>query len=107
MLSFYYQMKKIFLFLCLMFLTALYSQNEEKSDKIQHFISEYFALDRENIHVHFNKDVYFTDEKIWFTGYVYHQQNRRLFEETTNVFMELFDQDQSLIEKKLLFSYKG
>lgn len=100
-------MKKIFLFLCLMFLTALYSQNEEKSDKIQHFISEYFALDRENIHVHFNKDVYFTDEKIWFTGYVYHQQNRRLFEETTNVFMELFDQDQSLIEKKLLFSYKG
>jgi hypothetical protein len=101
-------MKKLCLFLLLFCLTSLYSQNaEEKSDKIQQLLSEYYTLDRENIHVHFNKDIYFTDEQIWLTGYVYHQQNKTLFEATSNVFMEFFDQDKALIEKKLLFSYKG
>src|SRR5690606_4627685 len=101
-------MKKLSLFLCVLCLTTLYSQrSEEKSNKIQELLSEYYTLDRETIHVHFNKDVYFTDEQIWLNGYVYHQQNRMLFEETTNVFMEFFDQDKALIEKKLLFSYKG
>jgi hypothetical protein len=101
-------MKKLFLFLSLLYLAALYSQNtEEKINKIQQLLSEYYTLDRENIHVHFNKDIYFTDEQIWLNGYVYHQQNKSLFEATTNVFMELFDQDQALIEKKLLFCYKG
>lgn len=101
-------MKKLCLFLFLLCLTAVYSQNaDEKSDKIQQLLSEYYTLDRENIHVHFNKDVYFTDEQIWLTGYVYHQQNKTLFEATSNVFMELFDHDKALIDKKLLFSYKG
>ncbi|MFA7444843.1 MAG: hypothetical protein WCY89_02770, partial [Flavobacteriaceae bacterium] len=101
-------MKKLSLLLFSLFCcTALSQTTDEKPEEIQQLFSEYFLLDRENIHVHFNKNIYFTDEQVWLTGYVYHQQNQRLFESTTNVFMELFDQDKALIEKKLLFVYKG
>lgn len=102
-------MKKshLLLFFSLCFIPLYSQKTEEVPEKIQQLFLEYYTLDRENIHVHFNKDVYFTDEQIWLTGYVYHQQNRTLFEATTNVFMELFDQDKALIVKKLLFSYQG
>ena len=67
-------MKKLSLLLFSLFCcTALSQTTDEKPEEIQQLFSEYFLLDRENIHVHFNKNIYFTDEQVWLTGYVYRQ----------------------------------
>lgn len=39
-------------------------------------LEQYFYLDRENIHVHFDKTIFFTEEDIWFQGYVFKQKSQ-------------------------------
>lgn len=94
-------------FLCCSFLFT-YSQSEDKTtEKAAKHLQEYYSLNRENIHIHFNKNIYFTGEQIWLSGYVYNQQQQQLFKETTNVFMEMYNSESHLIEKRLLFSDQG
>lgn len=93
---------------CFLFQT-LFAQNSDTIaiQTIKKSISDYFQKDRENIHVHFSKDVYFLEEQLSFKGYVYHQQSQNLFESTTNVFVEIFNINNELVLRKLLFANKG
>ncbi|NBL63811.1 hypothetical protein GV828_01205 [Flavobacterium sp. NST-5] len=83
-------MRKILFFTVSVFFLAFYDGNAQEVDNkkqaIAKAIEDYFFLERENIHVQFSKEVYLTNEKIWFKGYVYHRKNNLPFYNTTNVY---------------------
>ncbi len=69
--------------------------------------SDYFALPRENIHLHLNKNTYLTSETIWFKGYVFNKISNNINKETTNVYVSLYDANKSLVNRKFVLSLNG
>jgi hypothetical protein len=104
-------MRKIFptlFFLTFPFFNYLAAQETTKTkEKIGDAIAQYFDLDRETIHAHFDKKIFLTDEEIWFKGYVFNKKNGTPFFETTNVFAVLIDEEGKIRREQLLFSYIG
>jgi hypothetical protein len=66
-----------------------YTPNQEK---ISNALSDYFLMNRENIHLHLNKSTYLTNEQIWFKGYVIEKKIKSPFYDTTNVYVSLIDE---------------
>ena len=95
-----------FLFL-LFFVSKNFSQNTEIKENIAEKLNSYFDLERENIHLHLNKDLYLTDESIWFKGYVYNRKERLPFFNTTNVFVVLYNETGTQIAKQLAYANTG
>lgn len=95
--------------LCLViaFLFSLSASAQADKEKIAATINEYFRLERENIHVQFNKNIYFTNEEIWFRGYVFHRRKNLPFFTTINVYASLMDSTGKEIDSKLVYSYLG
>lgn len=87
--------------------TFLHAQQNPTKEKIAGSIADYFELDRESIHAHFDKSVFFTNEQIWFKGYAFNKKNDTPFFETTNVFATLYDDAGKQLDEQLLFSYLG
>lgn len=102
-------MKKHFYFLLLFLLPyAVFSQaNSNFLNQLDKNFNDYYKLERENIHVHFSKSTYFTNEKIWLSGYVFTQQTKLPSIHTNNVFLEILDSQGSLASRHLLFSTNG
>jgi len=104
-------MKQIILtILCTLTLTLNYfktSAQETKKDVIAKALTDYFFLDRENIHVQSNKSVYMTNEQIWFKGYVFHRKKNLPFFTTINVFANLIDDTGKIIDSQLIFANIG
>ena len=104
-------MRKITLLLLMLHLTANQSiyaqQSSNASENITFHLENYFAQERENIHLHLNKDVYLTNESVWFKGYVFERKGSIPFLYTTNVFAALIDQEGNKLEEKLLFASNG
>ena len=96
-------MKKLFF---LIFPLFLFSQTKEDNFISDNFNS-YFALDRENIHLHLNKTVYVNNETIWFKGYVLDKKTKKLHPNTTNVFITLYDSNKKEISTKLFYCSNG
>ncbi|AXG73259.1 hypothetical protein DVK85_03060 [Flavobacterium arcticum] len=78
-----------------------------KKDEIAKKLTDYFFLERENIHVHFDKDVFLTDESVWFKGYTYHRKNNTPFFACVNIFATLIDNEGNVIESQLLYGNMG
>lgn len=102
-------MRKIILFFIFGFVSF---QNQAQIDdeflhSLENSLEKYYELDRENIHVHFNKKSYFTNEQAWMNGYIFHQQSKMLYASTNNVFMEVFDFEGNKITRKLFFANNG
>lgn len=81
--------------------------NNAAKEAISGKIGNYFLLDRENIHVQFNKDIFFTSEDIWFKGYVYNRKTKAPFKVTTNVFLSLIGEDGTKIKEQLVYAQNG
>ncbi len=81
--------------------------NNTSKELISSKINNYFLLDRENIHVHFNKNVFFTSEEIWFKGYVYNRKTKTPFKVTTNVFLSLISENGTIIKDQLVYAQNG
>lgn len=99
----------ITLFFLLLF-SHCYSQTNTPSsnpDKIKNLIETYFKFDRENIHVQFNKDIYVTNEQIAFKGYVLSKNNNVPHANTTNVQLVIYDDQDKIVQKQLLFASGG
>lgn len=101
------QMKKTPILLLLLVSCNILSAQENPKEKIGQAIAQYFDLDRETIHAHFDKSVFFTSEEIWFKGYCYNKKQGTPFFETTNVFAVLLDDTGKQISEQLVFSYIG
>jgi len=91
-------------------LISLYSFSQNQSDlkeKISKSAADYFSLERENIHVQFNKNTYLSNENVWFKGYVYNRKDKVPFFYTTNVYAILYDESGNKLSNKLLYSNSG
>jgi len=66
--------------------------------------TNFFKLERENIHTQFNKTVYTTGETIWLKGYVIDKVTGLPNIKSSNIIMELFNSNGDKIDSKLLYS---
>lgn len=102
--------KIIYTLVCIIGSTLSFSQPKnplETKEKITSLFANYFALDRESIHLHINKTDFITSEKIWFKGYVLNRKTNAPSLKTTNVYAVLYDSKGGKIAQKLLFTNNG
>lgn len=101
--------KQIFFIILFLFSYCIsFSQEaDSKKDQISKAISDYFSLERENIHIQFNKSTYLTNEDVWFKGYIYNRKDKMPFFFTTNVYAALYDENGTKLEDKLLYANSG
>lgn len=100
---------------CLLFFLQSFAQTTTPSptvinpnqEKIKSSILAYFKFDREVVHVQFNKNVYLDNEDIAFKGYVYSKNNNTPHYNTTNMQLVIYDDQQQIIQKQLLYTSKG
>nr|WP_314499449.1 TonB-dependent receptor plug domain-containing protein [uncultured Chryseobacterium sp.] len=60
---------------------------------------------QEKVHLLFNKDQYVAGENLWFKSFVFQGYNRS--EISTSLFVELYDSNKKLIDKKMILLLKG
>lgn len=89
------------------FITQTIFAQEDKKDLIAKAVTDYFFLERENIHVHFDKNVFMTDESIWFKGYVFHRKKNIPFFNTVNIYATLIDDEGKTISTQLIYGNIG
>jgi hypothetical protein len=97
---------KFYAFLLSLFSLTVFSQYNGK-EKIDQAVLKYYEMDRENIHFHFNKTTYLSNETIWFKGYVIEKKESKLNFQTTNVFVRLLDDKNTEISNQLFFASNG
>jgi hypothetical protein len=91
----------------LLFCAKTFSQTSDSKQQIIQHLENYFALDRENIHLHLNKDIFLSEENIWFKGYAYNRRELLPFYSTSNVFVALYNQSGTLINQQLVYANMG
>ncbi|HEY0091150.1 MAG TPA: hypothetical protein VGB43_01575, partial [Flavobacterium sp.] len=100
-------MNKIKLLSIILLLTfrAGFSQTDNNTDaKVISSIADYFKLDRENIHLQLNKEVYLSDETLWFKGYVIEKKTGLPYLATTNVYVQLLDANGIVLISQLIYA---
>ena len=101
-------MYKNYFLLAFTFLFLTINAQEEDSHKtITKSINDYYSLASENIHIHFNKNTYLTNETIWFKGYIIDKKSNGLNYQTTNVYVRILDKDKNEITNKLFLASNG
>ena len=98
---------KLLFVLALSLSVKTFSQAPDTKQVIAEKLNSYFALERENIHLHLNKDTFSTEESIWFKGYAYNRKELVPFFSTMNVFVALYDQTGTKITQQLAYSNTG
>ncbi|MBP9793612.1 MAG: hypothetical protein KBC56_06400 [Flavobacterium sp.] len=83
---------------------STYSQEVFDEKLIIENNTNYFKLERENIHTQFNKTVYTTGETIWLKGYVIDKITGLPNIKSANIIMELLNSKGERIDSKLLYS---
>ena len=91
----------------LMLFGALCYAQQGRNEEIVKAVNDYFMLERENIHAHFDKKVFMTNENIWFKGYVFHRKKNVPFFTTINVYASLIDDQGKILDTKLLYGNLG
>lgn len=94
------------LFFCYLISSSLYSQSDlnANQEKITAALNDYFKMDRENIHLHLNKDLFLTNEAIWFKGYIIEKKTNIPYTPTSNVYISLIDINGQKIQTQLFFA---
>ncbi|ESU23339.1 hypothetical protein FEDK69T_15010 [Flavobacterium enshiense DK69] len=99
-------LKIIPLFLTLAFQNLTFSQAEigQSNEKTSSVLSEYFKLDRENIHLHLNKNVFLPNDEIWFKGYIIEKKSKKGYSPTSNVNIALLDEKGTKLKTYLFYA---
>ena len=96
--------KNLFIAVFCFYTFSALAQSPDNQAKIASAIKNYFALDRENIHIHMNKNVYLSNETIWLKGYITEKKTGNPYASTSNVYVNLRDNDGKIVNTTLLFS---
>ncbi|UOK42687.1 hypothetical protein [Flavobacterium enshiense] len=98
--------KLVYLIIALTVQNLVFSQAEinQSHEKINDALTEYFKLDRENIHLHLNKNIFLTSDEIWFKGYIIEKKNKKPYFLTSNVLISLLDDKGNKIKKYLFYA---
>lgn len=99
-------MKKIKLSV-LFFFVSLCVLSQNINSKIESSVENFYKLDRENIHLHFNKTTYLNTDIVWFKGYIIEKKESKLNTLTTNVHVRLLDKNNVEIFNKLYYATNG
>ena len=95
---------KVWQLLCCFFALPFWSQSDlSLQQQASQAITAYFQLDRETIHLHFNKGIYPTSETVWFKGYIIEKKFQPTFP-TTNVYLSLINSQGERVANQLLFA---
>jgi hypothetical protein len=89
------------------FFLSLTAQEKDNHQIISKSLTDYYSLASENIHLHFNKSIYLTNETIWLKGYIIDKKSNGLNYQTTNVYVKILDQDKNEVESKLFLASNG
>ena len=98
--------KQCYLLILFLIFSQIHSQSSTNGnqEKITNALNEYFKMDRENIHIHLNKNTFLTDEDIWFKGYIIEKKTNIPFLATSNVYVTLIDPSGQKIATQLYFA---
>ena len=99
-------MRKIFTLLILLLTIPLCAQQAEEQDPITVALTDYME-GRQAIHLHLNKDRYFTGESIWFSAYLFDLGSGKISQEDSNLNVFLMDEHGKVLAKSLLISENG
>lgn len=98
-------LKHTFILANILITSSIYSQSKSITQEVvTSKLSEYYKLERENIHLHLNKNNYLTTESIWFKGYIIEKKSKLPFSTSSNIYVSLLDNNGTIIETKLHFS---
>jgi hypothetical protein len=92
---------------CLVFFSAFSQQDfNPVQQKIATSLGDYFKLDRENIHLHLNKNTYLNNEQIRFKGYLIEKKYKPTLA-SSNIYVSIMDANGQKISSFLLYSENG
>lgn len=94
-------------FLIALCFTLTAAGQQSKNEEIEKKLADYFLAERENIHVHLDKNTFFTTEDIWFKGYVYDRKKELPFFATVNVFANIIGPDGKVVDSALFYANLG
>ena len=100
-------MKINFTIFSLLIFILSFSQEKNNQEKIKNLLDSYFIDDREIIHVQFNKNMYLNNENLAFKGYVFSKNNSKPYFNTSNVQLIIYNEQQEVVKKKLLYTANG
>ncbi len=96
---------------CVGFFQNLHSQSTysltSKNEIVGKYLQNYFYLDRQIIHVQFNKQLFINNEDITFKGYVFNKNKKALEENAFNVQLIIYDNQKKIIDKQLILCKNG
>jgi len=99
--------KKFFTYFVFFISIGLYSQTSSPKYAIENNYSKYFELPRESIYLHFNKSEYVYGEEIWFKGYVYDRLNGVPAGLSSNIYVDIYNENGGLVKSELFLGYAG
>ena len=94
------------LFLIHFFHIQSFAQKNENKTIFQS-LSKYFELPRESVFLHLNKSNFIVGENVWFKGYVYNRMAGKPFNETSNIYIGIYNDSGKQISKKLYYCKNG
>ena len=102
-------MKYLFLLILAFANHNVFSQQELTANKqaIATLITNYFDTDRDNIHLHLDKNIFLNTENVWFKGYVFDRKVNNPFYKTVNVYANLINSNGLRMSQKLIFAENG
>ena len=88
--------------------TILFSQNNKSGIERSVVLKNIFDnLEQEKFFLHTNKTTYFTGEKIWWKAYIVSDFNNKPSTNTTNLYINFYDSNKSLITHQLFYCDNG
>lgn len=85
----------------------LVSAQEFTSTKIDSALQKFHANKSIALHIHSNKNVYISDEKIWFSIYAFETESATVDANNHNIVVQLTDSNNKAIAKSLLYVNNG
>lgn len=70
-------------------------------EQLKKIYSQHFKLHRETVFLHLNKNKFISGENIYFTGYLFNQQNLQPLKQATNLYIGLYDSQGKQLEKSM------
>ncbi|MEM9077425.1 MAG: hypothetical protein AAGC43_10310 [Bacteroidota bacterium] len=83
------------------------STEDSGSYRLKDSYENHFSDDRESIHLHLNKDVFFVGEEIWWTAYSYNREAQEPSLKTANLHCALYNADGNQVSSGMFLVENG
>ena len=88
-------------------LIPVFGSSQSKVDSLINNFNERSQIPEENIHLHLNKSIYVKGEDIGYTAYVIDQRTKKPSLATTNLYVQLLNDNLDVVNEKLLLVENG